>query len=69
MKKAPSQRELTDTRMAVLTELDPDQTALALSGRSQDQEQPGDRFDTLFAAAAEQLRRFAPKRERAVLDG
>ncbi|MFH1688295.1 MAG: flagellar biosynthetic protein FliO [bacterium] len=48
---------VTETGMSVLTELDADQTTVALAGP--EQVTSGDNFDRLFASASRQLQRFA----------
>ncbi len=54
---------ITEGTMTVLTELDADQTAIALSGEANVTEtETNDRFDELFERAAGRLRRFAPSR-------
>lgn len=48
---------VTETQMSVLTELDADQTAVALAGP--DKTATGDDFDRLYDSAAKQLQRFS----------
>ncbi len=55
---------VTESGMSVLTELDADQTAVALSGPEKEALE-GDDFDRLFSSAAKRLQRFAG-RERPV---
>ena len=55
---------ITEGNLSVLTELDADQTAIALSGEAHSEtgQIEEDQFDRLFQRAAGQLRRFAPKK-------
>ena len=58
---------ITEGNMTVLTELDADQTAVALSGEQKVTEaDPEDQFDKLFERAAGRLRRFVPRKPEVV---
>jgi len=57
---------ITDSSMAVLTELDADQTAVALS--VPEETTSHENFDRLFARAANRLRRFTPRKAEAALE-
>jgi len=57
---------ITENNMTVLTELDADQTAVALSGEETVTETDDQQFDQLFERAACRLRRFVPKKPEMV---
>jgi len=57
---------VTENSMAVLTELDADQTAVALSGSEETTTE--DNFDRLFVRAFGKLRRLTPRKAEAALD-
>lgn len=52
---------VTEGQMSVLTELDSDQTALALSDQPGPESEAIKGFDTMFTTAANRLRRFAAR--------
>ncbi len=52
---------ITEGQMSVLTELDSDQTALALADQPNPDSEAGKGFDRMFTTAANRLRRFASR--------